>query len=726
MPQDVQGRGRRGGEPPFWTDKGIDPKGILRAAFSNAAGNATQGASTITQQYVKILYLTQERSYQRKVKEAILSLKLQRQRARRRSSRATSTPSTSAAAPTASRRPPRPTSTRTPRTSPARVRGARQRAQQPRRSFDPANGKDAKRGAQGALPATSSTAWPSSARSPPRRPTKAAQRLPKFPRDRGGEPLRRPEGPRADDGPRRAAAEHGLHRGGDRRRRPAGHHDVHQEGDGGGRGRRRGGSGPTASATRSCTSASLASSPAPARCAASTAARTTSSRQLNWAVAGGQAGSTFKPFALAAGLKDGFSLKDTFDGNSPYRAPGRQRGREPGRHRTTARAVSLIKATEDSINTAFIDLTMAMDDGPEKIIDRPTTMGIPPAKADQSCTASRATRPASSRSTGVALGTRPSARSTWPTATPRIAERRGGGRAVHHREGRRRRRRDALRAQGRQTDAGVERGHRRRRLLRAAAGRRDRLRHRGARRSTGRRPARPAPRPTTGDAVSSSWFAGYTPQLATAVMYVRGNGNEQLDGYLPSRTSAATTRRETWTAVMSRAHGGRRRRGVPGAGVRRRRGAATDGHAPYTPPPPPKTTKTSRPRRRPSPRSRRRTTPTEPPTEPTDADRADRRPRDRSSRDCRPSRPTPTDRDADGDGRGDGGGQTAGAARATGREPARVSTRRRRAEVARPPDPRRPGRRRAQRGRRRPGRRARAGRHPWWTPVRVVLALAAV
>ena len=46
----------------FWTNNGIDPKGILRAAFSNAKGNATQGASTITQQYVKILYLTQERT----------------------------------------------------------------------------------------------------------------------------------------------------------------------------------------------------------------------------------------------------------------------------------------------------------------------------------------------------------------------------------------------------------------------------------------------------------------------------------------------------------------------------------------------------------------------------------------------------------------------------------------------------------------------------------------
>ena len=63
----------------FWTNQGIDPKGILRAAFSNASGGVTQGASTITQQYVKVLYLTQERSWKRKVKEAILSLKIENQ-----------------------------------------------------------------------------------------------------------------------------------------------------------------------------------------------------------------------------------------------------------------------------------------------------------------------------------------------------------------------------------------------------------------------------------------------------------------------------------------------------------------------------------------------------------------------------------------------------------------------------------------------------------------------
>ena len=116
----------------FWTNNGIDPKGILRAAFSNASGNSTQGASTITQQYVKILYLTQERSYKRKIKEAILVAEAPAHSCTqgRDPRRATSTPSTSVAAPTASRPPPRPSSAR-PRQEPqpARSRPRSRRAQ---------------------------------------------------------------------------------------------------------------------------------------------------------------------------------------------------------------------------------------------------------------------------------------------------------------------------------------------------------------------------------------------------------------------------------------------------------------------------------------------------------------------------------------------------------------------------------------------------------------------
>jgi membrane peptidoglycan carboxypeptidase len=49
--------------------------------------------------------------------------------------------------------------------------------------------------------------------------------------------------------------------------------------------------------------------------------------------------------------------------------------------------------------------------------------------------------------------------------------------------------------------------------------------------------------------VSSSWFVGYTPQLATAVMYVRGDGNDALNGYMPSYFGADYPTR-TWTEAM--------------------------------------------------------------------------------------------------------------------------------------------------------------------------------
>ena len=82
IPQSMQDAAIAAEDRTFYTNKGIDPQGIVRAAFSNAQGNSTQGASTITQQYVKILYLSQERTLSRKVKEAFLSLKVQQQQSK--------------------------------------------------------------------------------------------------------------------------------------------------------------------------------------------------------------------------------------------------------------------------------------------------------------------------------------------------------------------------------------------------------------------------------------------------------------------------------------------------------------------------------------------------------------------------------------------------------------------------------------------------------------------
>ena len=113
------------------------------------------------------------------------------------------------------------------------------------------------------------------------------------------------------------------------------------------------------------------------RCAASTPARTTCSSQLNWAVAGGQAGSSLKPFALSAGIRQGFELKDTFEGNSPIEVDRHLEFENQG-DEDYGSSVNLIKATENSINTAFIDLTMSMDNGPEAVVKQANLMGIPP------------------------------------------------------------------------------------------------------------------------------------------------------------------------------------------------------------------------------------------------------------------------------------------------------------------------------------------------------------
>jgi penicillin-binding protein 1A len=64
----------------FYRHPGIDLKGISRAFFANLkAGDVVQGGSTITQQVVKSLLLTPERSYRRKLREVMLSLKIERE-----------------------------------------------------------------------------------------------------------------------------------------------------------------------------------------------------------------------------------------------------------------------------------------------------------------------------------------------------------------------------------------------------------------------------------------------------------------------------------------------------------------------------------------------------------------------------------------------------------------------------------------------------------------------
>ena len=63
----------------FYSHHGLHFKGIIRAVLTNfLKGKATQGGSSITQQLAKNAFLTPERTFARKVKEAILTYQIER------------------------------------------------------------------------------------------------------------------------------------------------------------------------------------------------------------------------------------------------------------------------------------------------------------------------------------------------------------------------------------------------------------------------------------------------------------------------------------------------------------------------------------------------------------------------------------------------------------------------------------------------------------------------
>ncbi|GAA2180081.1 transglycosylase domain-containing protein [Brooklawnia cerclae] len=60
----------------FWTNQGVDIKGMARAFWRIARGQDVQGGSTITQQYIKIRYLTSDQTVTRKLNEVALAVKM--------------------------------------------------------------------------------------------------------------------------------------------------------------------------------------------------------------------------------------------------------------------------------------------------------------------------------------------------------------------------------------------------------------------------------------------------------------------------------------------------------------------------------------------------------------------------------------------------------------------------------------------------------------------------
>jgi membrane peptidoglycan carboxypeptidase len=609
MPQTIKDAVIAAENRTFWTDRGIDPKSIVRAAFRNAQGDQLQGASTITQQYVKILYLTQERTLQRKVKEAFLSLKLQRERTKRQILEGylntiyfgRGAYGIEAAAQTFFDKPAKRLNLRESAVLASVINN-------PTR-FDPANGAENELALKSRYDfvldgmATMGTISDVDAEV-------AKRKLPKFPRIRSVSQYGGQKGHML-----RLVRNELLQLG-----------YAEDEIDGGG-----------LRITTTFTPAAMAAAAGGVAAqrpdgfgknlhvaVASVEPGTGALRgfygghdflesEINWASAGGMAGSTFKAFAVATAIQEGYSLKDTFDGNSPYELADGTDVENQG-NRSYGSRISMLQATQNSVNTAFIDMTLGMQLGPEKIIETAAAMGIPGNRAGRFGIprASVDLQPV----TGVALGSAQVSPINMANAYATIANQ-GEAAGVHvvqrvvERSGEETYRHKVSTSPALDQDIAADVSYALQQVVRSGSG--------TAALSLGRPAAGKTGTATNGKGeVSSSWFVGYTPQMSTAVMYVRGKGREQLEGYLPEYFGGSYPAR-TWTDVMGRMMDGLPVESFPPpANVDGE--APSAGHAPAPPKPTrkPKPTKTPKPEptQAPAPTPTPSPTPTPEPTPP--------------------------------------------------------------------------------------------------------------
>ena len=611
----------------FWTDKGIDPKGIVRAAFSNAKGNATQGASTITQQYVKILYLTQERSIKRKVKEAFLSLKIRNELSKQQILEGylntiyfgRGAYGIEAASHAYFNEEAKDLELDQCAVLASVVNNPV--------GLDPANGDAAEIALKSRYDYVLSQLVKMDKLSADDA-EKAEESLPKFPKQKAEDTYGGQRGhaltliksqllklENGDGDP--LFTEEQITGGGlqitttlSKKAMEAAEAGVEEI-------------RPDLGKDNKNLHVGVASvEPGTGALRGFYGGHDFLKSQINWAVAGGAPGSAFKPFAVAAGIKAGYSLKDTFDGNSPYELPGGgdvvNEGEGGG---TSYGTVSLLRATQDSVNTAFIDMTLGMPDGPESIMDTAVAMGIPPEKARSKTTGIPTSSPGLRPETGISLGSATESPINMANAYGTIAN--DGERAdvyviekVVDSNGETLYNHKVSNERAIDEDIDHDVSFAMQQVVEAGTG--------SAAQALGREAAGKTGTATNGNGdVSSSWFVGFTPQLATAVMYVRGTGNQQLDGWLPDYNGVAgyfgaNYPARTWTAVMAKALEGEPAEALPDA-ANVDGDAPAEGHAPYTPPPTTQPTKPTKTTQSPSksPTKTPSKTPTE--TEPTDS-----------------------------------------------------------------------------------------------------------
>jgi membrane peptidoglycan carboxypeptidase len=510
VPQHVQDAVIAAEDRSFYDNQGIDLAGIARAAFNNARGGDTQGASTITQQYVKVLYLTQDQSYTRKLREAVLAVKIQQQQSKEEVlegylntvyfGRGAYGIQAAALA----------FFDRDAKDLTVAQGAVLASVLNSPGNLDPANGRAARAELaarydyvldgmveMGALDADTAA--------------RAQGSLPVFPdvkeQERYGGPkghlLRLVEAEMLDAGFQEAEITGGglsIITTFDYKTQKASIKAVKAE-------------RPRANAD-GVHIGIAAVEPGTGALRAMYGGPNYLENSVNYALAGQQPGSSFKPFALAAALQSGFSLRDSVTGNTYTYPDGSTVSNEFGM--SYGPAISLLYATAVSSNTGYVDLVGQMQNGPEKVIDTAVAAGIPRNSA--------ALEPVP----GIPLGTadiRPldmavayatfaaeGEQADW-YAIEKVDN--SNGKLVYEHK--------VTSERAFSADVAADVTYALQEVVTSGTGTEALALGCPVAGKTGTAALRP-------DTVTSAWFVGYTPRLAAAVMYIRGDGRRDLDG----------------------------------------------------------------------------------------------------------------------------------------------------------------------------------------------------